>query len=407
MASGEGEERPGGAGETPGSEGARSGMGAGDGAEGEADVTADMLAEDAETRERLPEESQSASGTPDLLAYESLKFGTEIGRGAYSRVYKGKYRGERVAIKKVHIPKGTSLEDKADLRSLRTEIALLKSLRHPNVLLYHGVALHSRNAYIVTELLSGGTLATLLFGHEDAEPSRRRAGASAAAGSSAGASTSAAEGGGGAGAAAGAAGEEALPWLERVYMARGAIHGLAYLHARHVVHRDVKTDNILVGDDWRMVFSDFGFARRQAQDKAMTLCGTVEYMSPEVLWGEEYDDRADVYSFGMVLVEIITRRRVGKHGFLERTPRQKFHLDLAAFNASLPTDCPPSFAECARQCLAYEAADRLKSDAVRDWLDDLWTEMCAEAHLDPSAPPSLRRPKQASASRAKDDDATA
>jgi serine/threonine protein kinase len=370
---------------------------------GDADETAAVFAEDVETRERLPEGGSASGSMPELLQYSELRIGREIGRGAFSRVYKGRFRGERVAIKKMHIPKGKSLEDKAEQRALRTEIAMLKSMRHPNVLRYHGVAHKGRNVYLVTELLDGGSLAGVLFGGSTALPSNAGALRMVSAEpahpplSDDADDADAEEGGGGGAGGGGTEGSGTappaaeLPWLLRVYLARGAAHGLAYLHEREVVHRDIKTDNLLLAGDWRIVLSDFGFARRKAEEgKAMTICGTDEFMAPEVIWGEEYNLRADVFSFGMVLVELITRKRIAVDGFLQRQARTKFNLDMAELDAAIPDDCPPSLSQCARQCLADDPELRPDATELRDWLDDLWNELSTSQGHDPTAPPDIK-----------------
>jgi hypothetical protein len=85
-------------------------------------------------------------------------------------------------------------------------------------------------------------------------------------------------------------------------------------------------------------------------------------MAPEVLWGEVYDERADIFSFGVVLAEMITRRPPGKNGFLERHPRTKFKMDIDQLRAAAPPDTPPSLLELAASCLAYEAEYRLTTE---------------------------------------------
>lgn len=169
--------------------------------------------------------------------------GAEIGRGAFSRVHRGVFRGETVAVKKISVPR-------RDLdRHLTSELALLSSpaMTHVNLIRYHGVAMEpgpsgSLLVSIVTEYMNGGDLRSVL----------RRT-------------------------------DVPLPWVLRVRLARDLAAAVAHLHEEGVVHRDIKTENVLLDDEWRCVLADYGFARKMdsrpsGSAAAMTLCGTDEFM---------------------------------------------------------------------------------------------------------------------------------
>ena len=100
-------------------------------------------------------------------------------------------------------------------------------------------------------------------------------------------------------------------WDRKIKIAIEVARGLLYLHTRNppIIHRDVKSLNILVTKDWKATIADFGLTK--IKDKAMlsTRCGSPVWSAPEVLRGEPYDESADVYSFGIVLWEIISRER--------------------------------------------------------------------------------------------------
>ena len=264
-----------------------------------------------------------------VIDYNEIEFGKEIGAGSYGKVYKGTYKGEVVAIKQEQV------RHKDLTKYLASEIATLRAVSHPHLLRYMGAAQHEKTVCIVTEFMSGGDLRSIL------------------------ANTSV-----------------QLPWRLRLTIARDAIEGIAYLHANDLIHRDIKTENILCDDDWRCVVADYGFARKAAAGnrQAMTILGTDEFMAPEVIFGESYDDRADVFSFGVVLAEIIARRSPGKDGFLMRLPRKKFAVDLDEIRDAAPADTPPSLLECVSQCLAYEPDDRLTAQVCLDWLSDMIKE---------------------------------
>ncbi len=214
------------------------------------------------------------------------------------------------------------------------------TVSHPNLIKYFGASQHAKSVFVVLEYMNGGDLHRIL-----------------------------------------ARTEVPLPWRLRVQIARDAMSALSWLHQHDLIHRDIKTENILVDDAWRCVIADYGFARKFAGSgmgrQMMTILGTDEFMAPEVIFGEEYDERADVFSFGCVLAEIITRRAPGKDGFLVRHPKRKFAVDTEELRAAAPADTPESLLECAIQCLAYEPDDRLTSDVVLDWLNDLHRELSA------------------------------
>jgi serine/threonine protein kinase len=141
------------------------------------------------------------------------------------------------------------------------------------------------------------------------------------------------------------------------------------------LHRDVKTDNMLLArDEWRLVISDFGFARKSVAG-AMTLLGTEAFMAPEIQFGDTYGAAADVFGLGCVMAHVIFGREPGAGGFLERTPRNKFAADVEALRAAAPADAPPSFLECAVQCLGYEPEARPAAEVVVEWLRDLVKEL--------------------------------
>lgn len=262
-----------------------------------------------------------------------------LGKGAYGAVFRGSYKGHATAIKRGAV----KTRDAQAQRYLAAELETLSSCgEHPNLLHYYGACLHGGYAYIVTEFCPGGDLASLLC---DAAVD--------------------------------------LPWSLRVKLARDAANGMACLHSRGLIHRDIKAENILLDDDWRAVLADYGFSRKVAGGQggapaAMTILGSAGAMAPEVLFGESYDQRADVYSFGTVLAHMLFRRTPGEGGFMERQARSKFALDLAELRAQCPADAPPSLVEACMQCLAYEPDDRLDSSLVLDWLTELVGDLGGE-----------------------------
>lgn len=147
------------------------------------------------------------------------------------------------------------------------------------------------------------------------------------------------------------------------------------------VRRDIKTENVLLDEEWRPVLADYGFARKVDTKRNMTIVGTDEFMAPEVIWGEPYDERADVFSFGVVLAELFSGKNAGEDGFMVRTPRGKFKLDeeqvVKAIAEGSP-DAPERLSELVMECLAYEPDDRCASTDALEVLGQIleeWKEL--------------------------------
>ncbi|CAN6439684.1 unnamed protein product [Victoria cruziana] len=212
-----------------------------------------------------------------------------IAQGTYGTVYKGVYDGQDVAVKLLDWGEdGLAKEhETAALRaSFRQEVAVWHKLDHPNVTKFVGAsmgtselkipsrnssidgheAIPARACCVVVEYQPGGTLKQFLI------KNRRKK----------------------------------LAYKTVILLALDLARGLSYLHSRKIVHRDVKTENMLLDRTRTLKIADFGVARVEAQNpKDMTgETGTLGYMAPEVLNGQPYNRRCDVYSFGICLWEI-------------------------------------------------------------------------------------------------------
>ncbi|ETW08923.1 TKL/LISK/LISK-DD1 protein kinase [Aphanomyces invadans] len=181
-----------------------------------------------------------------------------------------------------------------------------------------------------------------------------------------------------------------LSWSQRAQVALDIASALAYLHDNDIVHRDVKCANILLHEDCRARLCDFGFARRLDDDatslageppcgprrkRCMTVCGTDVYMAPELYFDEPFDERVDVFSFGVVLIELITRQMVHCDGYLRRTPANHFAIDIDEFRSHVPRTCPASLVCLAEMCVAVDSDMRPTALEIVEWLQDLKAEL--------------------------------
>ncbi|KAL5204877.1 hypothetical protein ABZP36_009748 [Zizania latifolia] len=216
---------------------------------------------------------------PELDADEICGVGEEnlIGSGGTGRVYrmvlKGGGGGTVVAVKRLW--KGNAA------RVMAAEMAILGKIRHRNILKLHACLSRGELNFIVCEYMPRGNLYHALR--------RERKG-----------------GGGGGGGAE-------LDWPRRCKVAVGAAKGLMYLHhdcTPAIIHRDIKSTNILLDEDYEAKIADFGIAKVAAEDSAEFSCfaGTHGYLAPELAYSLKVTEKTDVYSFGVVLLELITGR---------------------------------------------------------------------------------------------------
>nr|XP_009419455.2 PREDICTED: serine/threonine-protein kinase STY17-like [Musa acuminata subsp. malaccensis] len=214
---------------------------------------------------------------------EEIELHEQIGRGTTADIYRGTWRGLGVAIKWIH----PSVFDAngSGQAWFAEELHTLSRQRHPYVLHLMGACFHTpQKGWLVTELLSGKTLAEWLHGHKE-----RRRGRSV----------------------------PLPPLAERIEKGLEVAMALLYLHQQkpRVIHRDLKPSNILLDAATHARVTDFGHARLLADgEQALTgEMGTFVYMAPEVIRCEPYTEKCDVYSFGIILNELIT----GEHPYIE------------------------------------------------------------------------------------------
>ncbi|CAN4102038.1 unnamed protein product [Withania somnifera] len=212
-----------------------------------------------------------------LMEYKTLELATNkfqeseiLGVGGFGCVYKAKLEDNSyVAVKKLE--GGTQ----DAIKEFETEVELLSQMQHPNIISLLGYCIHDETRLLVYELMQNGSLESQLHG-----PSRG----------------------------------SALTWNHRIKIALDAARGIEYLHEHcnpPVIHRDLKSSNILLDSNFNAKLSDFGLAvLGGAQNKNnIKLSGTLGYVAPEYLLDGKLTDKSDVYAFGVVLLELLLGRR--------------------------------------------------------------------------------------------------
>ncbi|XP_037403901.1 LEAF RUST 10 DISEASE-RESISTANCE LOCUS RECEPTOR-LIKE PROTEIN KINASE-like 1.2 isoform X4 [Triticum dicoccoides] len=215
-------------------------------------------------------------GSPHIFTFEELEVATdgfsasrELGDGGFGTVYKGKLKdGRVVAVKRLYKNNYRRVEQ------FLNEVDILSRLLHQNlVTLYGCTSRMSRDLLLVYEFIANGTVADHLHGSRSAE--------------------------------------RGLTWPLRLNIAIETAEALAYLHAVEIIHRDVKTTNILLDNSFHVKVADFGLSRLfplEVTHVSTVPQGTPGYVDPVYHQCYKLTDKSDVYSFGVVLVELISSK---------------------------------------------------------------------------------------------------
>ncbi|XP_018429795.1 PREDICTED: dual specificity testis-specific protein kinase 1-like [Nanorana parkeri] len=216
------------------------------------------------------------------------------------------------------------------------EVQLMNRLCHPNILRFMGVCVQQGQLHALTEYINGGNLEQVL---QSTDP---------------------------------------LSWSVRVKLSLDIARGLLYLHSKGVFHRDLTSKNCLVRYDdsgYTAVVADFGLAEKipdRSQTEPLSVVGSPYWMAPEVLRGDLYNEKADVFAFGIILCEIIARIPADPD-YLPRT--EDFGLDIKSFRDMVQPDCPPAFLQLAFHCCWMSADSRPSFCEVSQRLEDILDSM--------------------------------
>lgn len=237
--------------------------------------------EDSHTR-NTPEVDEEISNIQNvkvkLFTYKELKAVTDdfcesnkIGEGGFGSVYKGRLKGGKIAAIKV-----LSAESRQGVREFLTEINVISEIEHENLVKLYGCCLQNSQRILVYNYLENNSLAQTLLGANRSNIQ--------------------------------------FNWQTRYRICIGVGKGLAFLHEEvrpYIVHRDIKASNILLDRDLTPKISDFGLAKLipdNATHVSTRVAGTLGYLAPEYAIGGRLTRKADIYSFGVLVVEIVSGR---------------------------------------------------------------------------------------------------
>uniref|UniRef100_A0A6S8XAE1 Aurora kinase n=1 Tax=Ditylum brightwellii TaxID=49249 RepID=A0A6S8XAE1_9STRA len=218
--------------------------------------------EDVSSGGKSAEEKAEDARNGKQWTLNDFEIGKPLGRGKFGSVYLAREKNTKYIVALKVLQKSQLLKAGVE-HQLRREIEIQSHLRHKNILRMYGYFYDAKRIYLILEYSPGGELYKKLT-------SKGR-------------------------------------FSERVsarYIA-DLSQALAYCHSKHVIHRDIKPENLLIGGHGEIKIADFGWSVHAPTSRRNTLCGTLDYLPPEMVEGREHDEQVDVWSLGVLLYEFL------------------------------------------------------------------------------------------------------
>eukprot|EP01104_Vermistella_antarctica_P013395 TRINITY_DN4040_c0_g1_i1.p1 TRINITY_DN4040_c0_g1~~TRINITY_DN4040_c0_g1_i1.p1 ORF type:complete len:464 (+),score=118.29 TRINITY_DN4040_c0_g1_i1:95-1393(+) len=253
-----------------------------------------------------------------------FEVGKPLGRGKFGNVYLAREKKTQFIVAlKVLFKK--QLQNSGVEHQLRREIEIQSHLRHQNVLRLYGYFYDAQRVYLILEFAPGGELYKHLKKAEDKHFTEDRG----------------------------------------AQLIRMMVESLSYLHLKNVIHRDIKPENLLLGNNDQLKIADFGWSVHAPANRRTTICGTLDYLPPEMIEAKPHDHTVDIWSLGVLTFEFLT----GYPPFEAESQEETF-MRIRKVYLRFPSHVSEEAQDLIKKMLVYEPKDRLPLAEIRKhpWL---------------------------------------
>lgn len=270
---------------------------------------------------------QKKDSGKDRWSLDNFDIGRPLGKGKFGNVYLARERSSKFIIALKVLFK-SQLQKAGVEHQLRREIEIQAHLRHPNILRLYGYFYDDARVYLILEFAAGGQLYAELqkCGCFDEKRSA-------------------------------------------TYL-RQLADALNYCHSKKVIHRDIKPENLLLGSKGELKIADFGWSVHTPSSQRETLCGTLDYLPPEMIEGKPHDEKVDLWSLGVLLFEFLT----GKPPFEAENPNDTYRL-ITRVHYRFPNNLSNGAKDLISKLLQYDPKKRLCLTGI---IDHFWIKANAD-----------------------------
>ncbi|KDQ25421.1 hypothetical protein PLEOSDRAFT_1066520 [Pleurotus ostreatus PC15] len=272
-----------------------------------------------EAAEELALDSSTSKKCPTReWTLHSFDMGRPLGKGKFGRVYMVRTKAEPkyiLALKTLY--KSEIIQSRVE-KQIRREIEIQQNLRHPNVLRLYGYFHDEKRIFLMLEFAGKGELYRQLskYGCFSEKRSSR--------------------------------------YIDQMADA------LSYLHGKHVIHRDIKPENLLLGINGELKIADFGWSVHAPGNRRMTLCGTLDYLPPEMVEGKEHSEKVDYWALGVLTYEFM----IGSPPFEDRSSVNNTYRRIAKVDLKFPSSMSLEARDLVTKLLRYDPEQRLPLSEV-------------------------------------------